>query len=253
MQFFELNGRRYARFEHLGDEAGVAHAFSLKPLDVSPRHGTAAARQREQMLADLGLAGRGLAYCEQVHETRIARVDTLRAHTPLAGYDAAITDLPAAALMTFSADCPLILIHDPRRRAIGLAHASWRCTVAGLAGRMVGALREHFGCRPEDLRAGVGPGAGPCCYEVGEDVFSAAASLPQRDRLFIHRDGRLVFDLWAANRAQLLAAGLDGGRVEIAGICTLCRNDLFYSFRREGAGCGLFGLLAALTRTDAGG
>lgn len=57
----------------------------------------------------------------------------------------------------------------------------------------------------------------------------------------------MYFDLWAANRAQLIATGVRSERIETAGVCTMCDRELFFSFRREGANCGHFGLLAALT------
>ena len=92
----------------------------------------------------------------------------------------------------------------------------------------------------------MGPGAGPCCYEVQDDVYEAAAVLSARERCFQRRDGRLYFDLWEANRTQLVDTGVAAEQIEAAGLCTLCHNDVFYSYRREGAGCGHFALLAAL-------
>lgn len=148
--------------------------------------------------------------------------------------------------MTFSADCPLLLVYGSSPAVLGVAHASWRCTVAAIARRLVDFMSGALHCAPSTLRAGIGPSAGPCCYEVKEDVHQAAAGLPARETLFEKRDGRVYFDLWRANREQLLAAGLLAENIEIAGICTMCRTDLFYSFRREGSGCGHFGLMAAL-------
>jgi copper oxidase (laccase) domain-containing protein len=96
------------------------------------------------------------------------------------------------------------------------------------------------------LLAGVGPSAGPTRYEVGEEVYEAAAGLPERERFFPRRDGRLYFDLWEANRSQLVFAGVSPENIEVAGICTISRTDLFYSYRREGPGCGHFCLLAGV-------
>mgnify|MGYP000179826803 CR=1 FL=1 len=187
-----------------------------------------------------------LCCCAQVHETRIARVGATGPRGRLEGCDAVLTDVPGVPLMTFSADCPLIVLYDPRRRVLGLVHASWRCTVARLTEQVVRALTAEYGVRPADLRVGIGPGAGPCCYEVQQDVYDAARELRARDAAFQRRDGRLYFDLGRANLAQLAAAGVPPPQVELAGLCTLCHNDLLYSFRREKAGCGHFGLMAAL-------
>jgi YfiH family protein len=247
-----INGRRYACFAGLGQLAGLRHAFSTRPLNVAPRDGVDVqqrAANRAAMTHDLGFDPERLCFCQQVHQTNLAVVDGTPCGGPLGEVDGVLTATPGTALMTFSADCPLVLLYDPLRRVIGLAHASWRCTVGEISRRLVELAAARFGCRPADLRAGIGPGAGPCCYEVRDDVYEAAAGLTQRERLFLRRDGRLFFDLWTANKLQLLAAGLDPNHIESADVCTLCRNDLFYSYRREGAGCGHFGLLAGLTDT----
>lgn len=250
MQFFEVAGRPYARFERLAREAGLVHAFSLRPLDVSMRadsHAPQRAARRRQMAIDLGLPPDRLSCCVQVHRPGLA---VLRAAAPPAArleeIDGALTDVPGVGLMTFSADCPLLLLYDPRRRAVGAAHASWRCTVASIAQRLVQALRDEFGCAPADLLAGVGPSAGPDQYEVKEDVYASAAALADRDAVIRRRGGRLYFDLWEANRRQLVRAGVPEANIEIAGLCTMTRTDLLYSYRREGPGCGHFGLLAGL-------
>ncbi len=247
LDFFHVGDRRYARLPHA--PPGLIAALSTRPLDVSARLDDRApqrAANRAQMATDLGLDPSRLCHCVQVHQTRLALVDAQRAAGPLEGFDGALTNQPGVPLMTFSADCPLILIFDSHRRALGLAHASWRCTVARIAPLLIAAMRDAYGCRPDDLLAFIGPGAGPCCYEVREDVYAAAADLPQRERCFARRDGRMYFDLWEANRALLAAAGLRPESIASADVCTLCRNDVFYSFRKEGPGCGHFGLMAAI-------
>lgn len=249
MRFFHVGDRRYAQFERLALEAGLSHAFSTRPHDVSARlderAGERAAR-RAAMAADLGLDPARLFYCEQVHATQLAVIDARAAAGRYEGFDALVTDQPGTALMTFSADCPLVLLFDPHRRALGMAHASWRCTTALIAQQLVAAMQTHFCCRPDDLLAGIGPSAGPEQYEVGEDVYAAAAGLPQREKLFPRRNGRMYFDLWQANRLLLIESGVRPDHIELAGLCTMTRTDLFYSYRREGPGCGHFGLMAAM-------
>jgi hypothetical protein len=252
MHIVYINGRRYGQFERLGVESGLVHAFATRPLNVAPRNGPDAeqrAANRATLAADLGFDPQRLAFCQQVHQTTLVVVDESHAGGSLGECDGAVTALPDTPLMTFSADCPLLLAFDPRQRVLGLAHASWRCTVARLAEQLISLMSNRYGCQPADLLAGIGPGAGPCCYEVKDDVYQAAAALAGRERFFAQRDGRLYLDLWAANRAQLQGAGLAAQNIESADVCTLCRNDIFYSFRREGPGCGHFGLLAGLRRT----
>lgn len=250
LEYFQLNQRRYARFPRLSRAAGLVHAFSTCPWDVAARDdGQSDERtgRRAIMTEDLGFRADRLFHTIQVHETRIAGINADSPAGAYFGHDALHTTAPDCALMTFSADCPLILLFDPQRRAIGMVHASWRCTVAHAATLLVQALRDSYGCQAAELLAGIGPSAGPTAYEVKEDVWQAAADLPGRDEFFPRRDGRMFFDLWTANRRALERAGLKPENIEVAGVCTISSPGVFYSFRREGAGCGHFGLLAGLT------
>jgi YfiH family protein len=253
MRVLEVGGRRYAQFETLQREPGLAHAFSTRPWDVSLRNGPRLAEcagRRRQVAIDFGRDPHLLCCCDQVHDSRVALVTDVAEPQVLRGCDAAVTDQPRVSLMAFSADCPLVLAYDRVQRVVGVAHASWRCTVAMITRRLVEVMRQRFGCRPASLVAGVGPSAGPDRYEVQEDVLQAAAELPARERLFHRRAGRLYFDLWEANHTQLQLAGVLSENIEIARICTMERTDLFYSYRREGAGCGHFCLLAGLRKTN---
>ena len=247
MHIFEIDGRRYAQFERLRSNVGLTHAFSTRPHDVSIQ-GAEHQAARRQMVLDFGRNPAGLACCRQIHEPHVAVVNDVDGPQVLNRTDAVCARNPVVTLMTFSADCPLVLLYDPRRQALGLAHASWRCTVALIVWKLIETMGLEFDCRPQDLLAGIGPSAGPGQYEVGEDVYAAAVELPERDSCFPRRDGRMYFDLWRANRLVLEAAGVAQENIEIAGVCTMTRTDLFYSYRREGRGCGHFCLMAGLTR-----
>jgi hypothetical protein len=166
------------------------------------------------------------------------------------------------------ADCTPILVYDPVRHAVGLAHAGWRGTIAGMAGALVSAMAERYGSDPADLAAVVGPAIGPCCYEVGEEVVDAVrSSFAEPDR-FLHapsdvaaadpprtgahgrgssngQSSHLHFDLWEANRLQLAEAGVS--QIELARLCTRCRRDLFFSHRGDHGRTGRFGAVVMLT------
>ncbi len=130
--------------------------------------------------------------------------------------DALISADPGLLLAIRTADCVPILIADPVRRVVAAVHAGWRGTVAGIAARTVDRMRVEYGTNPHDVLAAIGPSIGPCCFEVGVEV-----PLPQRDR---------KADLWTANREQLEAVGV--GSVWVAGVCTMCEEQSYYSFRR---------------------
>ncbi len=161
--------------------------------------------------------------------------------------DALITDTRGIVLAAFSADCPLVAVVDPVRRAVGLAHASRRGTFGLIAARTVRAMERLLGSRPADMLAAIAPSIGPCCYEVGEEVLAEArGALPGAERFFARAEGRLRLDLWAANAAQLAEAGLAPQRIEVAGVCTRCRSEEFFSYRASGGRTGRFAVLVGL-------
>jgi polyphenol oxidase len=264
------NGWQVGQFAPLTCLDGLAHA-------VTTRHGLAprlARRDRaaaaEQVAGALGLEG--VAFCHQVHGAAVVRVEA----PGLAGDgDALLTARPGLGIMGFSADCPLVLLADPAGPAVGVAHASWRSTVQRITARLVEAMACQLGAPPERLVACICPSAGPCCYEVGGEVVQAAVDALGlgAERFFRERPrggggegsgrgrrgdaetrgrgdteggqgegggSKFLFDLWSANRDQLLRSGLKGPNVHTAGLCTICRNDLFPSYRVEGESAGRF-------------
>jgi copper oxidase (laccase) domain-containing protein len=134
---------------------------------------------------------------------------------------------------------------------IGVAHAGWRGTVMGMAYNLIRAMVESYGCRPSDIQAGIGPSIGPECYQVGEEVVTQAGGYYGEDTLpaLFKRDpsdGTAYFNLWEANKRDLMRAGVDAEQIEIAGLCTATRTDEFYSHRAEKGHTGRFGALIAL-------
>ena len=127
--------------------------------------------------------------------------------------------------------------------AVGMAHASWRGTVGGIARHLVEALTRELGVGAGDVIACIGPGAGPCGYEGGPDVRAqalGALGAEAEDCFRPRAPGKWLFDLWSANRRQLVGAGVRAQNVHVAGLCTICRSDLFPSYRVEGAAAGRF-------------
>jgi YfiH family protein len=138
-----------------------------------------------------------------------------------------------------------ILFYDPKKRAIGVAHAGWRGTVEKVAANTVRAMIEAFGSEPGELIACIGPSIGPCCYEIGSDVSRRVeAAFTESDDLLIHRNGSIFLDLWGANARLLREEGV--GEIEVAGICTADHTEDFYSWRRERANTGRFAAIIAL-------
>lgn len=156
--------------------------------------------------------------------------------------DAVVSDVPGMSFLLTFADCVPLLISDQRHGVIGVGHAGWRGTALGIGGEMVRVMHEAFGSQPEDLVAAIGPSIGPCCYEVGAEVFRTFA----RHGVAFCRGERGTLDLWQSNRAQFVAAGVRHEAIEISAVCTSCHTETYFSHRGEGGRTGRFGLLAGL-------
>jgi polyphenol oxidase len=254
-----LNGSALLRFDSLAPLPGLTHAVTTRPLNMACHCGPQAERaveRRRGVCEAIGVPFERLTCAEQVHGADVAVVnDTLAGSgregrsSSVAGVDGLATDRPGVGLMVLSADCPLVLAFDPRRSAVGVAHASWRGTVRRMAQRLVECMVREFGCVPADLWAAIGPSAGPQAYVVGDEVVRCAAeSLAGHQRYFHEVASGVTFDLWAANRDLLIDAGVRADQVELAGLCTI-QDDRFFSYRREGATTGRFALVAGLRST----
>jgi YfiH family protein len=165
-----------------------------------------------------------------VHGRAVVRVapDT----PPRPKCDVLVTDDPDCVLMLRFADCTPVLIADPRRSAVAAVHAGWRGSAVRAAGAAVAAMAAAFGSNPRDLVAGIGPAIGPCCYVVGPDVEAAFADRPWA---MVRPAGQQMrLDLWEANRRALVEAGVPADQVEVAGICTQCQAERFFSHRANG-------------------
>ena len=159
-----------------------------------------------------------------VHGSDVGRVEA--AGTLVPGVDGLVTDALRVGLFATFADCYPLIAYDPAHHAVGLAHAGWRGTAAGIAGRLVAALAENFGSEPGSLHVGIGPGICGACYEVGPEF---ADRFPE-ETLTRGAEGRLLLDLAEANRLQFLAAGVAAEKIELSGDCTL-ESPAFFSHR----------------------
>jgi len=149
--------------------------------------------------------------------------------------DAALASEPGVLIGIQTADCLPVLLVDPVRGAVAAAHAGWRGTAKGVAREAVLALQAR-GSRPQDLLAALGPGIGPCCYEVGDELRAAFGVAGARF-LLPAANGRPHLDVRAANVAQLEAAGVRPEAIHHVPDCTFCTPG-YHSYRRDGKGTG---------------
>lgn len=193
-----------------------------------------------------------LATCWQVHGADVRRVRpgdaTAALDTNEERCDALTTDAPRILLGVQTADCVPVILGDSRTGACAAVHAGWRGTAASIVSAALARMREEYGTRATDVRACIGPAALVCCYEVGREVIETfRAHFDYADELLVPtREGHARIDLQRANRRQLTSAGVSPERIHTAPFCTICRNDLFFSYRREKKLHGRTGRLLAV-------
>jgi YfiH family protein len=201
---------------------------------------------RRRAFQALGLDPGSMFDVWQIHSAESVRADRPRNGRPHQKADIIVTDMLGIALFMRFADCVPIVMYDPEKGAIGLAHAGWLGTVRNAAGAAVKAMVDSFGSDPSDLVVGLGPSIGPDHYPVGEDVLRRfrASFGPGAEDHIVDFDGATHLDLWSANRSLLEREGVT--QIEISGICTACQVDQWYSHRAEDGRTGRFGAILAL-------
>jgi len=196
-----------------------------------------------------------LTGCWQTHGADVRVVRSEQEAQPKPGVlgdekycDALISQTPKILLAVKTADCVPILLGDPKTGAFAAIHAGWRGTSSSIVMCATEQLQSEYGTRAADLRAAIGPAANSCCYEVGGEVVKVFKErFPQSDHLFTPtREGHARIDLHAANRDQLVSAGVTPDRIHLAPLCTMDRTDLFFSYRREKGVHGRVGRLMSV-------
>lgn len=196
-----------------------------------------------------------LAGCWQVHGADVRVIQTAEEAKPAENQlgetifcDVIVSNAGGVLAAVKTADCVPILLGDPVSGAFAAVHAGWRGTLASAVVVGVERLAKEYDVRPENLRVAIGASAGSCCYEVGTEVIEAfTKQFADGDKLFTEtRPGHALVDLLKANRDQLESAGVLPERIHIAPICTMCRTDLFFSYRKEKSLHGKVGRLMAV-------
>jgi YfiH family protein len=251
----------------------LLHGFSTRPGGISHLDGEKVLNlgftdwdtrenvleNRRRLQSALGASDLQLIALKQIHSDVIHLIEAAP-QEPCKG-DASATNRPGLLLGVQTADCVPILLVDPKKRAIAAIHAGWRGTLARIAEKAIGQMQMHFATNPAGLLAAIGPSIGPCCYEVGTEVAtqfqSQFADAPDWFDKFRTGDEpnpvqwlnmmppghqpppkNVHLDLKKANRAQLLATGLPPQNIFTSDLCTACRPDLLFSYRKQGSQSG---------------
>ena len=242
MKRVDRGGLRLLTFPSLA-RAGVVCYVSTKPLDVRDD------AERERFVAAAGLDAARAVSPRQVHRSHILFVDETTPHEP-GEADGLVTDVSGLPLVMRAADCSLLVVADPEHRALGVAHAGWRGAARGVVVNLVKALVDHYGSRPSQLIAGVGPTIGAAHFVVGPEVPAAFLRSRAWTSAYVQaKEGRWHFDLLGVNVRFLIECGVPRASIEVADECTYGNPDLLHSFRRDGVAGGHQGVVAAWPAT----
>jgi hypothetical protein len=237
-----------------GGVSGGAYATLNCALHI-PDDPDCVAENRRRLARTLNVPFESWTCGEQVHGNRVAVVTSrdkgrgrLAHEDAISGVDALITNEEGIWLTSFYADCAPVYLFDPETPAVGLAHAGWKGTVTFVVREAVEAMKQTYGSRPERMLAAIGPSIGACCYEVGHPVIDRVRDCmdelgigrAERERVLrpAQSPEKNKLDLQELNRQIMIKAGILPVHIEICGMCTSCRTDLFFSHRKENGSTG---------------
>ena len=256
------------QFDALASQPGVVHAITGRRGGSSPTpydslnlgYGVPddpqnVSRNRGRVADALGISLDRVVTTKQAHGNASAVVKeadagrgALDRATALDGFDNLVTKETGVYLWMSFADCVPILLYDSDTPAVGISHAGWRGTLAGAAGTGARTMIDEGMASPAGLAAFIGPSIGPCCYEVGAEVWRPFAERWPASVNGAPRPGnRRLLDLWTAIRATLIDAGVSADRIHCAETCTADNRDRFFSHRGDKGRSGRFAMIAGLT------
>lgn len=260
------NGVTYLTYDALSRIPFIRHAFSTKlgqgsetvhPMDMSFDHDDYAAVTKNYQLfcAAAGFDYYSLVASSQDHRTFVRVVTSaekgigIRREKDIESVDALVTIEPGVTLCTYYADCTPIFFVDTVTKAIGLAHAGWRGTVARIAAKVLDTMRDSFGTDPADVVCAVGPNIMSCCYEVDDPCVKQfyALGLDSERFVFPKGGGKYMVDMPECNRQILISCGVRAENITLSDLCTRCNSDVLWSHR---ATAGDRGTMCAMLRIN---
>lgn len=204
------------------EKTGLIHGFMAKSSN------SIVTEIEEQEKFRRMLPGRSFIMMQQEHGSTVHVVEG--GERPRAGDGIVLIEKGVIGVIK-TADCLPIILYEPDRKIAAVIHAGWRGTVRRITQRAVQVM-IGVGAIPSKMSALIGPGIGPCCYDVGEDVEVAFREAGFAENVFSRREGRTFLDLKKANRDVLQRQGI--GTISDVNLCTSCSRDLFFSARKDG-------------------
>ncbi len=198
-------------------------------------------RNLDIVCSAIGIDYTKLVFTDQTHEDHIRVVTEadigkgLTLPSDITHTDGLMTNIPGIPLITFYADCVPLFFLDKKNKAIAVVHSGWKGTVMKIGAKTIKQMSQVYGTQPEDCLVGIGPSIGFECFEVGPEVVQefkeSFDNWSEFTEPFI--EGKSKIDLWKANKFMLMEMGVPEKNITVSGFCTKCREELFFSYRRD--------------------
>lgn len=208
----------------------LVHAFSSRRLNDMRDE-----KNRKSFLATLGLKRKILVQPEQVHGGEVSTVSYARSDGIINDADGLVSKIGNSTLLlgVRTADCLPILAVDPIEKIIGVAHAGWRGTLAGISISLIDTFIK-VGSKPKNIFVVIGPHIGMCCYDVPEERAKRFRSIFENDPKAVSQiQDRWYIDIGYLNYKQLLVQGVTPEHIDASPTCTSCQHDEFFSYRKD--------------------
>ena len=228
-------------------QPGLVHAFSPRNYELengTPGElnfaikGPSLRVHTQWLLQSIGIDRDEVFLVWQVHGDRVFNLTAASSCAQVATVpaDAIITQLTGLPIGVLTADCIPVIVYDSRLRVTGVIHAGRKSTAQKIVSKTIQAMQELYGCHPQDIVAGMGPGIGVCCYEVSADCIEPFKKTYPRWAGFVKslHSNKFMLDLFSANVEDACMAGVEPNKIFQLGVCTFCQGDRFFSYRREG-------------------
>lgn len=232
--FEEINGKKILKSSVLSN---LNHFFTTRETVIKTKETEfekLAENNKKDICKFLKIEEKNLIHPSQTHTSHIEVAQVGKISYP--DTDGLILTNKEQAIYLNFADCTPVIIYDPIKRIGAVSHAGWRGTAGNIASKTVEKMVNEFGSNTETLKCAIGPAISFCCYNVGEEVLQKMKETVKNfDGLSEIRQGNIYINLKGINKQQLVEAGVKPENIDVCPYCTVCNNDLFFSYRNENA------------------
>lgn len=232
--FEEINGKKILKSSVLSN---LNHFFTTRETVIKTKEvefEKLAEDNKKDICRFLKITEKNLIHPSQTHTSHIEIAQVGKNFYP--DTDGLILTNKEQAIYLNFADCTPVIIYDPIKQIGAVSHAGWRGTAGNIASKTVEKMVNEFGSNLETLKCAIGPAISFCCYNVGEEVLQKMKETVKNfDGLSEIRQGNIYINLKGINKQQLVEAGVKPENIDVCPYCTVCNNDLFFSYRNENA------------------